>query len=1087
MDEGDQPRGAEKQVGVVMNGFDSLFSTLDADPNRRGRQFEHLCRWFLLNDPIYRPQIRQVWLWDDWPGKWGADAGIDLVAETNDGSLWAIQAKAYNPNYSVKKADVDSFLSESGREDFFYRLLIATTDRIAGNATRAMRGQEKLTGQLMLSDLRRSDVVWPISIDDLRAPPQPTKTPRPHQQEAMDAIVAGFEGNDRGQLIMACGTGKTLVSLWISEKLGAQRTLVLVPSLSLLRQTIREWLVNTNRGFAYLPVCSDDTVRDKDSMVGHVSDLGFPATSDAEEIASFLKEPGPSVVFSTYQSSGAVALAMCDFDGEFELILADEAHRCAGPASSDFATVLDADLIRARRRLFMTATPRIFTGRIRREAKEADFEIASMDDEARFGRVFHRLSFGEAIDRELLSDYRVVIVGVDDALYRHYAESGRFVTRDGEEVTDARSLAAQIGLAKAQKDYDLRRTISFHSRVKSAKEFADSFPDVIQWIPEQDRPAGRVWTDHVHGNMNTSQRESRLDRMRHQTPDERSVLSNARCLSEGVDVPTLDGVAFIDPKRSEVDIVQAVGRAIRASDSKSFGTIVIPVFIDPTDDPLTALNDSRFKPIWDVIMALTGHDEQLGGELDELRRGLARSRDLHIPAKITLDLPESVSEGFVRAFETVLVEKTTARWEFWYGLLCVYVEHHGHADVPQRFTTENGDKLGSWISVTRLVTNEEGYDPERKKRLDDLGFVWDPLQVAWEEGYHRLLEYMEVHGHANVPQRFATEDGYRLGTWVSNQRQLVGRAGYDSERRKRLDDLGFVWDRLQAAWETGLDHLRWYVERNGHARVPGRFATDDGYQLGNWVFLQRQKEGYDPERRARLDSLGFVWNLRDSDRREAWEEGYHHLLEYMEVHGHANVPRKFITDDGYRLGTWVGTQRQSAKEEGYDPGHRARLDALGFIWSFFSVRRFAWETGFDYLRCYVERNGHARVPRTFVNEDGFRLGSWVHKERERAKGEGYDPERRARLDALGFVWDRLQAAWEVGYCHLLEYAERNGHANVPWNLITDDGYKLGTWLSNTKRLAKMNDYDPERRKRLNELGVVWDATVAGPANPDEQR
>ena len=245
---------------------------------------------------------------------------------------------------------------------------------------------------------------------------------------------------------MACGTGKTLAGVFIAEELESRRTLILVPSLSLLSQTVREWTANSAHPFKFLAVCSDQTVWDEeDQWVSDTSELGFPVTTDPEDIAAFLRRSGPSVIFSTYQSSPRIAQAHAMARvPKFDVAIADEAHRCAGRVSMDFATVLDADAIKASRRLFMTATPRYFTGRVQKAAKDADYELASMDDERTFGPVFHQLNFGEAINRGLLSDYRVVIVGVDDPTYREYAEKGTFVTTDGKEVTDARTLASHI-------------------------------------------------------------------------------------------------------------------------------------------------------------------------------------------------------------------------------------------------------------------------------------------------------------------------------------------------------------------------------------------------------------------------------------------------------------------------------------------------------------------------------------------------------------------------------------------------------------------------------------------------------------------
>jgi predicted helicase len=384
-------------------------------------------------------------------------------------------------------------------------------------------------------------------------------------------------------MIMACGTGKTLTALFIAQRLAAKRTLVLVPSLSLLTDTLREWTANAE-DFDFLPVCSDDTVTGPDAAVSTTADLGFPVTTDPTDIAAFLRRrSGLQVVFATYQSSPRIADAFrMGRVPAFDLVIADEAHRCAGRVSSDFATVLDADAIPARRQLFMTATPRFFTGRVVQEAMEADFEVASMDDESRFGPVFHRLGFAEAIERELLTDYQVVVVGVDDATYLDWAQRSRFVTIDGTKVTDARTLAGQIGLAKAMRRYDLRRTISFHSRVSGARKFASSMLPLVAWMPVQQRPRGQLWSKYASGEMSAGDRSVLLDHLRYLDDQERGLLANARCLGEGIDVPALDGVAFIDPRRSEVDIVQAMGRAIRLAEDKKVGTVVIPVFIEAT-------------------------------------------------------------------------------------------------------------------------------------------------------------------------------------------------------------------------------------------------------------------------------------------------------------------------------------------------------------------------------------------------------------------------------------------------------------------------------------------------------------------------
>ena len=285
--------------------FSDLLEQLDPRPDVRGRQFERLCRWYLNNAPEYRGRFRHVWLWTDWPDAWGRDAGIDLVAQEKDGSLWAIQTKAYHQDYAIKKADVDSFLTESNRSspNFSYRLLIATTERLGPTARRTLGQQAVSVGYLLRSQLELAEVEWPASIDALRPRRPKVKRPFLHVRQAIKATAAGFDQAPRGQLIMACGTGKTMVGLWTSERLESTRTLVLVPSLSLLAQTLREWTANATRGFDYLAVCSDETVVGEDEFVAHTSELGLPVTTDAGEIATFLRRRGRRVVFTTYQSS----------------------------------------------------------------------------------------------------------------------------------------------------------------------------------------------------------------------------------------------------------------------------------------------------------------------------------------------------------------------------------------------------------------------------------------------------------------------------------------------------------------------------------------------------------------------------------------------------------------------------------------------------------------------------------------------------------------------------------------------------------------------------------------------------------------
>jgi superfamily II DNA or RNA helicase len=1064
----------------LIGTFGELVGQLDRDSTvRRGRQFERICQWFLTHYPMYAGQLRRVWLWDEWPGRWGIDAGIDLVAEDRDGLLWAIQAKCYDRSYRVTKKDVNKFLAEAGRPIFAYRLLIATTNGIDKIAERTIQGQGSASF-IGLSDLEAAELDWPSSPSRLTvAKPVKPKKPRPHQRDAIRDVVNGFQSADRGQLIMACGTGKTLAALFVKDKLAAERTLVLLPSLSLLKQTIREWTTNKTSDFEFRAVCSDNTVVGDDAAVSYASDLGVPVTTNPVEIAGFLRRrTGPRVVFATYQSSPQVAKAygLGRVPG-FDLVVADEAHRCAGPVSSDFATVLDAKKIKAKRRLFMTATPRYFTGRVVREAKEADYEIASMDNEAVFGTVFHRLPFGEAIQRDLLTDYQVVIVGVDDATYREWAERAELVILDGDnpKKTDARTLAGQIGLAKAMCKYDLHRTITFHSRVKRAHEFAHSIPEVIAWMPVRQRPKGVLWADYASGEMTAGDREIRLHHLARLDDGERGLLANARCLTEGVDVPTLDGVAFIDPRRSEVDIVQAVGRAIRKSEDKTVGTIVIPVFIDTDQDPETALDDSAFKPVWDIIKALRSHDEELGEQLDELRRALGRRGGrIKLPTKIHVDVPTKVGADFAAAFDVRLVERTTVTWEFWFGLLEQFVDDTGHARVNAAYEFD-GYRLGAWVANQRAQYAKGVLKPERQSLLESVsGWTWDPVadywvdqwSEQWEDGFRQLLGYVERIGDARVPSAYRGRDGYRLGWWVIWQRELHGKGELDTDRERRLCELPrWTWDARSDQWEEGFTKLLEYVKRHGDARVV-MSCKIDGFNLGSWVKVQRRefaKGSFSPDRQARLEGLnGWSWDPF-TDR---WGEGFRHLADYVAQKGDARVPRSYMAG-GFSLGAWVKKQRNAFGRGVLDPQRRRRLEELpGWTWDPFADQ---WEEGFRRLADWVKVRGDALVPRNYV-VDGFNLGSWVHVQRQKYSGGGLDAERKRRLEELsGWQWEAISDNWEEGFRQLLAYVAEHGNARVPRWTVTDDGYRLGAWINQQRNVFKAGDMRADRDARLREL------------------
>ncbi|MEQ1726663.1 MAG: Helicase associated domain protein [Sphingopyxis sp.] len=1063
----------------------------------------------MQNDPEWVTQVDQVWLWDEWPQRWGADCGIDLVFRHKNGEHWAVQAKCYSPDYDISKHDVDKFLSESNRPLIQHRLLIATTDGIGANAKQVCDAQDKPVIRFLLSDFDKSALEYPADFASL---PQAKRKPRPtpndgnhdHQLEAIAAVSQGLQTADRGQLIMACGTGKTYITLWIKEALKAQRTLVLIPSLGLLSQLLREWTFAAATPFEVLCVCSDQTVGSKgsDEAIHSVADLAFPVTSDAEEVKRFLSGAGNRVVFSTYQSSSVIAAAQSDPTiPAFDLAVADEAHRCAGKVGSDFTTILDntqgKDKIRSVKRLFATATPRTYSSTVHKAAEDRGVEVVGMDNAELFGEVLYALPFGKAIERKLLTDYRVVIIGVDDPTIAQWIANRELVSlspprpqgeawpvlslsKEGEGAfhnkkgqlaptreTDSESLAAQIGLLKAIKDYDLKRIISFHSRVKRAEEFTTDMQNTMQWISDEHRPSGTLRTDFVSGNMPANKRKIKLDQLKALNANERGVLSNARCLSEGVDVPSLDGVAFIDPRSSQVDIIQAVGRAIRLSADKKMGTIVLPVFIKAGEDAASTIEASNFKPIWDVLNALKAHDDVLACELDQIRTEMGRkSGSAFKPSdlnKIAIDLPATIDANFSSALRTYLVEQVTESWDERYGQLIIYKQTYGNCSVPAKWNQNR--YLAAWVATQRKHYGEGRLSPDRTKCLEVLGFNLEPFASKWDEMFAALSAYKQTYGDCNVPAQWINMP--ELGTWCSTQRYTYAKNLLSKKRIERLEEIGFVWDLIDAAWEEMFAALVTYKRSYGNCMVSKQWSQNPA--LATWVNKNRmdyRKGEIALERSKRLHDLGFEWEPNTSN----WDELFVALSTYKQKHGDCNVPHGWA--DNPKLGKWCSHQRQAYKKDILPENRITRLEELGFAWNPLDA---TWDEMFLALKAYKQTYGDCYVTKKW--KDNPELGEWCQRQRNVYKKNKLSPDRYSRLEGIDFVWDPLVENWEEMFSALVNYKQTHGDFKVPKKY--DESPTLGVWCQLQRSAYKSNKLSPERIRRFDDIGFEWNPLEAG--------
>jgi superfamily II DNA or RNA helicase len=1008
-----------------LSSFNVLLSSLSPDAHIRGKQFERVAKWWLTQDPIRSLDVKQAWLWDEWPERSGRDIGIDIVAEMFDGTICAIQAKCFDENRDISKSELDSFVSAASHRTFQHRWLIATTDRLSANARRMLDDQH--VTRIMRSDLEESLDTWPTSVDELNPIQQVKSSPRPHQNLAINDVVKGLASSNRGQLIMACGTGKTLTALWIKETLKPRTTLVLVPSLNLLAQTLSEWAKNTSSPWNYLCVCSDDTVNKADDQpISTVGDLPFDVTTNAEQISDFLSLGGEKIIFSTYQSSSQVAKAQGQSGVSFDLVICDEAHRLTGKTDADYATVLDEKKIVAEKLLFMTATPRTYTTAAKSKAEERGAEITSMDDEHVYGPVLHKLSFGEAIKQDLLSDYRVLIVGVTDPQVQDLIDRRELVSVNDAVTTDARTLAAHIGLAKATKDYNLKRTISFHSRIKSADQFARDHAKILDWLPDTHKPSGDTWTGTISGAMNTGDRRRLIKQLSLDGNDRHALLTNARCLTEGVDVPSLDGVAFIDPRSSQVDIIQAVGRAIRKSENKEIGTIVLPVLIPTDSDAEEALEDTAFKPIWAILNALKSHDDDFAAELSNLRTAFGKSGTSgKLPNRLIEDLPtdiDSILPGFSHKLTIAILENSTDSWEWWYGILLKYAEQYASSRVKSDEVFE-GYRLGAWVASQRSNNNRvstgRGFlSPERWNLLNELPkWTWDPIEDFWDEMYDAVTTHLTQNTDNVITYATIDGEGRSIGKWVSTLRVRYKTGRLTDRQIQQLEQLpGWSWQPIKDQWQFMYLKVKHLLEDKPLEVIKHSTIDLDGSRIGQWVISQRQrkKQGLlSTDEIAKLESLpDWSWNPNDGQ----WESSFELLCEFQRINGHVN-PTKDDQIAGFNIGVWAGSQRQKKRNNQLSEAQIKMLGSLGFLWKVNVGHGEFFDSFIAHLELWI-RQGGSPTPQQVKNglspvmEDGYRIAEQAIQARRaiagRVKNVMPTEQQIKQLEALGFDFQKMR-------------------------------------------------------------------------------
>ena len=1126
----------QRHLFAGLTSFAGLESKIAALPDEqsRGAAFEVFAEAYLATQRKH--DAAQVWPHSSVPldilknlGLTQQDQGVDGVLQTLLGQFNAYQVKFRTGRPSLTWRELSTFIGLADSPHIHSRVLLTNCDELPAvlndrQGFFCIRGSD--LDRLEAGDFRAMEA-WLADAAFIA----PKKSPQPHQTEALDALLPTLQTHDRVSAIMACGTGKTLVALWVAEHvaqafqpagsgdfpvaspntglespvnpqtgMSAPRILVLLPSLALLRQTLHEWLRETHLpSLAYLCVCSDATVKEGiDALTTQQSDLDFQVSTDTASVRSFMDAPfdGVKMIFSTYQSASVVGAAMQPGEA-FDFAVFDEAHKTAGREGRNFAFALDDKNLPIRKRLFLTATPRHYNPQDRDREGEARL-LFSMDNPAVYGPQAYRLTFAEAARRGIICGYKVIISVITSEMVTNELLSHGEVLVNGD-VVRARQVANQIALRDAVEKYEVKKVFTFHRDVKSAQSFVSAGPEGVgthlnddgravlprrpdqnEWAAPQRGPTDDFQTFHVNGSMPTARRERELRDFRAAA---RAVVSNARCLTEGVDVPAVDMVAFLSPRRSRVDIVQATGRAMRRSPGKTTGYVLVPLYVELTagETVEAAVNRAQFDEVWEVLQSIQEQDNVLAelirllGEQKGQGKGFDDSR---FDDRIDFGGPRLMLEALRTSVATHCLENLYASWDIWFGKLKAFKERFGHCNVESGWDEDH--TLAGWVSAQRTRCNKGSLNAERIRLLDGLGFVWDyqtqKVQETWMKWYGELENYVRENGNPHVPARYQANT--KLASWVWIQRIRRVKA-YGSQppltaaQIALLDKFGFRWDAREEQWTERFEQLKCFKEEHGHLEV--EHVEGEESELSYWVSNQRilnSSGKIQAERKAKLDSIGFKWEAEGQDLK--WQAMFEQLKIYHTEHGDVDVPLR--SDGNRKLAIWVSAQRKSYKDGLMPQNRKNSLDKLGFSWK--QRDRGSWDDRLADVAEFKAKNGHCKIP-----IDKTKLGRFVNSMRTQRNNATLSADRIAKLEAIGFLWESSRAAevggegingaWKTRYDELVRYKAIHGDCEVPYDW--PENTQLGRWVSHQRKQRKSEKLHLKREEMLHAIGFVWRA------------
>ena len=1048
-------------------------------------------------------------------------SGVDGVYKSNSGVLVPYQVKFRSNRPPLSLTEVATFLGLTERAKD--RVLITNCDEIARDVKnrdylRSIRGQD--FDLLEEADFKLIEA-WLKEKPAKRELPKP----RPYQEAALKDIKNTLTTHDRATTVMACGTGKTLVALWAVEQAKVNTVLVLLPSLTLMQQTLLEWSKNNSWGnrFSFICVCSDPTVKANDEIEIDPTDIDFKVDTDPELVKEFLSQKNDKVkvVFSTYQSSKIVGEAVKELS-PFDFAVFDEAHKTTGPKGGVFAYALDNQNISIKKRLFLTATPRHYD--IRHRDKEGEFKVISMDDESIYGPRAHSLTFGSAANQGIICNYKVIISLIDKNQVDDFALKNGITLVENDKI-GTRWVASQIALQQAIEKVNASKIITFHSRVKLAQEFSSETSHGIK------RYLKDFKVMHVNGEQRSNER---TDLIRQFKDSPKSLITNARCLTEGVDVPAVDMVAFIDARHSKVDIAQAIGRAMRKpkDSDKQFGYIVVPLFADTTDlnNLEETIKKEGFDDVAEILNALQEQDEELLDIIRELQE--AKGKDgvfnpQHLANKVETIGPFINLKEIAANLYSEIVNQLGVSWDFNYGLLKKYQSKLGQT-LPVAGEKFENINLGFWIATQRKDYNKGKISDRKIKALEALPkWTWDPNEDQWEINFLALKEYSKFNLLVGISKKEKFM-GVHIGSLIIKYRSQNRIGQLSTERKNLLESLpGWSWDPISEGWNTLYCATKEYAEKFDLSRI--RVNEEfNGCNIFSWIRTQRSLYKRKKLTDAVIDKINLIKGWSWSPLDETWEIIFNDFCAHLNNLSVSteNKKNKLLRwaqtqRNNYKLGiltsekqqmleslpgwswnpledqweesfvsvreslskgipikdnelrAWIGVQRNRYKKGIIDPKRLAKLNSIkGWVWSEDADQ---WKKTYEALKEYISANNISKV-RPGEKFKGLNLNTWIKQQRTEYKNKRLENEQILALESLpNWTWKPLNDQWQNSFNLLEKWFSEYQIKNIPYDTIYQD-FKLGQWVGGQRKAYKNNSLSKEKIEKLESLNFWnWSA------------